>query len=125
MARVGLIPPLIEVGVPSIDGDTRNRDYTPPEMRLDSDDAASPKGAADRFLVHLQTELIPQVEREYPTTRPRMLAGWSRGGLFVVYSQIEAPAMFDARFAHSPALWRDNDLIVAQLERALTASALC
>lgn len=124
MARVGLIPPMIVVGVPSIDGDTRNRDYTPPDMRLDTDDAATHNGAADRFLAHLEMELIPQVEREYPTTRPRMLAGWSRGGLFVIYSQIAAPTLFDGRFAHSPGLWRENDLIVTQLEQALTVSPL-
>ncbi len=124
MARVGLISPMILVGVPSIDGDTRNRDYTPPDMRLDTDDVGSQKGAADRFLSHLETELIPAVEREYRTSRPRMLAGWSRGGLFVVYSQIAAPSAFDARFAHSPALWRENGLIVNQLERALSASAV-
>lgn len=124
LARVGLVPPMIVVGVPSIDGDTRNRDYTPPDMRLNTDDAASQNGAADRFLAHLKTELIPEVEREYPTTRPRMLAGWSRGGLFVVYSQIAEPALFGGRFAHSPALWRENDLVVAQLEQALTASAI-
>ena len=122
MTRVGLIPPIIVVGVPSIDGDTRNRDYTPPDMRLDTDDAASQKGAADRFLSHLETELIPAVEREYRTARPRMLAGWSRGALFVIYSQIARPAMFDARFAHSPALWREDSRIVSRLEQALPAS---
>jgi predicted alpha/beta superfamily hydrolase len=124
IARVGLIPPMIVVGVPSIDGDTRNRDYTPPDMRLDTDDAASQNGAADRFLAHLKTELIPEVEREYPTTRPRMLAGWSRGALFVVYSQIAAPATFDARLAHSPALWRENSFVVKRLEQAFSASAV-
>ena len=124
MARIGLIPPLIVVGVPSIDGDTRNRDYTPPDMRLDTDDAGSQNGAADRFLSHLETELIPAVEREYRTTRPRMLAGWSRGALFVVYSLIAQPAMFDARFAHSAALWREDSRIVNRLERAISASAV-
>lgn len=124
MARVGLIPPMIVVGVPSIDGDTRNRDYTPPDMRLDTDADTSRNGAADRFLSHLETELIPQVDRRYRTTRPRSLAGWSRAGLFVVYSQIVAPALFDARFAHSPALWRENDLIVTRFEQALATSAL-
>lgn len=122
MARVGLIPPVIVVGVPSIDGDTRNRDYTPPDMRLDADDAGSQKGAADRFLAHLETELIPEIEREYPTASPRMLAGWSRGGLFVIYSQIAKPTLFDGRFAHSPALWRENDFVVTRLEQALGAS---
>ncbi|MEW6730843.1 MAG: alpha/beta hydrolase-fold protein [Acidobacteriota bacterium] len=120
MARVGLIPPMIVVGVPSINSETRNRDYTPPDMRLDTDDAASQKGAADRFLSFLEKELVPAVEQQYRTTRPRMLAGWSRGGLFVVYSQIVAPGMFDGRFAHSPALWRENDLIITQLEQTLS-----
>jgi predicted alpha/beta superfamily hydrolase len=116
LARVGLVPPMIVVGVPSVDGDSRNRDYTPPDMRLDTDTATSSMGAADRFLSFLETELIVQVERELRTARPRMLAGWSRGGLFAVYSQMTKPAMFDARFAHSPALWREGNLIVGRLE---------
>jgi predicted alpha/beta superfamily hydrolase len=124
LARVGTIPPLIVVGISSRDGDTRNRDYTPPEMRLDTDTAASDvsaRGAADRFLTFLQSELIDRIERDYRTARPRMLAGWSRGGLFVVYSALVAPSLFDARFAHSPALWRENDQIVTRLEEALAA----
>lgn len=120
LARVGMIPPMIVVGVPSPDGGTRNRDYTPPGMRLDTDAAAGATGAADTFLSFLGTELIGRIERDYRTARPRMLAGWSRGGLFVVYSAIAAPALFDARFAHSPALWRENDLMVMRLQGALT-----
>jgi predicted alpha/beta superfamily hydrolase len=81
-------------------------------------------GAADRFLSFLQTDLIGRIDRDYRTTRPRMLAGWSRGGLFVVYSQLVAPALFDARFAHSPALWREHDMIVTRLQEALTAGTL-
>lgn len=122
LARVGLVPPMIVVGVPSLDGDTRNRDYTPPDMRLDTDVADGPNGVGDRFLSHLETEFIPLIERQYRTRRPRMLAGWSRGGLFVVYSRIAAPALFDAGFAHSPALWREDGSIVGQLERAVTTS---
>ena len=124
LARIGVIPSMIVVGVPSINGDTRNRDYTPHEMRLDTDAPTSDMGAADRFLHFLQTELIGRIDRDYRTTRPRMLAGWSRGGLFVVYSQLAAPSLFDARFAHSPALWRENDVIVTRLQEALTARTL-
>lgn len=124
LARIGIIPPLIVVGVPSPDGETRNRDYTPPDMRLDTDAATGPTGAADRFLSFLEDELIGRIEREYRTARPRMLAGWSRGGLFVVYSELVAPALFDARFAHSPALWREDDRIVMRLQQALRTGAL-
>lgn len=123
MARVGLIPAVIVVGVPSVDGETRNRDYTPPDMRLDHDDPESPAGSADRFLTHLEHELIPEIERKYRTARPRMIAGWSRGGLFVVYTQIEKPALFDAGFAHSPALWRQEGRILTRLEAVLSETA--
>jgi len=119
LARIGLIPPMIVIGVPSVDGGTRNRDYTPPTMRLDTDQTGGPLGEADRFLSSLRSELVPLIERSFRTARPRMLAGWSRGGLFVVYATLTAPSLFDARFAHSPALWRENDLIVAQFREAL------
>jgi hypothetical protein len=119
LARIGSIPPLIVVGVPSPNGETRNRDYTPPGMRLDTDVQGGETGSAGRFLRFLDEELVRRIEADYRTERPRAIAGWSRGGLFVVYSLIERPALFDARFAHSPALWRENDAIVGRLENAL------
>lgn len=124
LARIGVVPPIIVVGVPSPGGETRNRDYTPPDMRLDTDVATSPMGGADRFLSFLRDELIGRIERDYRTARPRMLSGWSRGGLFVIYSELVAPSLFDARFAHSPALWREGDMIVIRLQQALNAGAL-
>lgn len=118
LARIGVIPRTLVVGV-TVDGDTRNRDYTPPGMRMDLDDPASPMGAGDRFLDFLREELIAEVDRNYRTGRPRVLSGWSRSGLLVVYSLKAAPDLFDARIAHSPALWRGNDAIVSDLERVL------
>jgi predicted alpha/beta superfamily hydrolase len=118
LSRISVIPPLIVVGIPA-DGTTRNQDYTPPGMRLDVDDPASPHGSGDRFLEFLGQELIATIEKEYRTARPRMLAGWSRSGLFVLYSQIANPELFDARFAQSPALWRDDNAILARFREAL------
>ena len=116
MGRIGAMPEIIVIGISSMDGDIRNRDYTPPDMRLDTDRPGGPTGSGDHFLAFLKDEMIPTVEREYRTQRPRMLAGWSRGGLFVMYSLLAAPTLFDARFAHSPALWREDDRIVAQMD---------
>ena len=121
MSRIGVMPEVIVVGAPPVDGRGRERDYTPPGMRQDADVTDGPEGAADRFLAFLRDELIPRVERDYRTDRPRMLAGNSRGGLFVVYSLLAEPSLFDARFAHSPALWRDEEAIVARLEQFLTS----
>jgi predicted alpha/beta superfamily hydrolase len=117
MARIGAMPEAIVIGIPS--GDARARDYTPPGMRQDADDAGSKDGQADRFLGFLQRELIPQVQHEFRATPSRTLVGNSRGGLFAVHAFTVQPTLFDAYVAHSPALWRDDSAMVARLERFL------
>ncbi len=123
MARIGVMPEVIVVGLPNSSGDGRQRDYTPPFMRMDVDMADSPPGAGDRFLQFLKAEVIPMIERAYRTDVIRVLAGYSRGGLLVVHSLIAEPDLFQARFAFSPALWRDDDVIVTRLEEFLRANA--
>jgi predicted alpha/beta superfamily hydrolase len=122
MARIALMPPVIVVGIPNVSGEGRQRDYTPPTMAMDQDVADSPRGGADGFLAFLESELIPDIERRYRTTSERMLAGHSRGGLFVAWSLIASPDLFQARFAHSPALWRENVAIAEMLDQFLTAT---
>lgn len=117
MARIGAMPEAIVVGIPS--GDHRNRDYTPPGMPQDSEDADSDDGKADRFLAFLQGELIPRVEREFRASGERVLAGNSRGGLFVVHALTAEPGLFRAYVANSPALWREDAAMVQRLDRFL------
>ena len=123
LARIGVMPEIIVVGIPASD-ENRSRDYTPPYMRAGADEGNGPAGEANRFLQFLETELISHVEKTYRTTSTRMLAGNSRGGLFVMYSLLERPDLFSARFAFSPALWRDDDRIVVELGRSLKAAAV-
>ena len=115
LARIGLMPELIVVGLPNVSGEGRQRDYTPPFMRQDIDDAGSAMGRGDRFLQFIKTEVVPAIDRQYRTTGQRMLAGHSRGALLVTYSLLQEPDLFQARFAHSPALWRENAVMVTQL----------
>ena len=117
MARIGAMPETIVVGIPS--GEARARDYTPPGMHRDGDEANAIDGEADRFLAFLQRELVPRVEREFRTRRERVLAGNSRGGLFVVYALTASPNAFDAWIANSPAMWRDDGAMVRRLEAFL------
>ena len=107
LARIGAIPEVIVVGVPSSE-ENRGMDYTPPYME---------GGQADCFLRFFEAELIPFVDQRYRTNGTRMLAGNSRGGLFVVYSLLERPDLFNARFAFSPALWRDDQRVITELAR--------
>ncbi len=122
MARIGVMPEVIVVGLLNTSGANRQRDYTPPFMRSDIDKPDSPMGGGDVFLAFLKNEAVPVIEKTYRTAPNRMLAGHSRGGLFVAYSLMADPDLFHARFAHSPALWRDEALMVSKLTDFLTSA---
>ena len=122
LAAAGQAPGLIVVGIPNMQRSGRARDFLPPFLSFARRDGSPFTGGADRFLRFLRDELVPRIERDYRTTRPRLLVGHSLGAIFVSYSVGAAPAFFDARFAHSPAIWRDEDAIAADLARSLAAA---
>ena len=122
LSDAGLIPSAIVVGLPNTRGN-RERDQTPPYMRRDVNDANSAFGAADKFLSFLEKELIPFVEGNYRTSRYRTLSGNSRGGLFVLYSLMEKPDLFQARFCYSTPVWRFDNLMVSKTTEFLRSSS--
>lgn len=122
LAAAGQAPGLIVVGIPNMQRSGRARDFLPPFLSFARRDGSPFTGGADRFLRFLREELVPRIERDYRTTRPRLLVGHSLGAIFVCYSLTAAPAYFDARFAHSPAIWRDEDAVAADLARGLAAA---
>ena len=121
LAAAGQTPGLIVVGIPNMQRGGRARDFLPPFLSFTRRDGSPFTGGADRFLRFLRDELAPRIERDYRTARPRLLVGHSLGAIFVSYSVGASPAVFDARFAHSPAIWRDEDAVAADLSRSLTA----
>ena len=69
-------------------------------------------GGAPRFLEFIIKELIPFVESNYRVSRlDRGLAGYSYGGLFVLYALFTHPETFGRYFAGSPSLEYDHDVI--------------
>lgn len=122
MARIGAMPEIIVIGLPNTSGANRERDYTPPFMRIDMEKSDSPMGGGEAFLAFIKNEAIPLIEKTYRTAPYRMLAGHSRGGLLVAYSLMAEPDLFHARFAHSPALWRDDALMVSKLADFLASA---
>jgi predicted alpha/beta superfamily hydrolase len=122
MARIEVIPEIIVVGIPNFNQDTRLRDITPPFLKRDLDESDSLPGEADVYLTFIEEEVIPCIEANYHTSSFRMLAGHSREGLCVAYSLIEKPALFNARFALSPALWREDSAIVPKLKEFLDSN---
>src|SRR3954447_11335145 len=84
LTQNGRIPELIVVGVTNTD---RTRDLTPAKS---SDKDADGKlrfptsGGADNFLKFFETELIPEVEKQFRVLPYRIFAGHSLGGLFAI-----------------------------------------
>jgi len=122
VAGAGGVPDLIVVGIPNMQRGGRARDFLPPFLSFPRRDGSPFTGGADRFLRFLRDELTPRIERDYRTARPRLLVGHSLGAIFVCYSLMTAPAFFDARFAHSPAIWRDEDVVAGALSTWLTSA---
>lgn len=115
LSTAGYVPETIIVGLPNVSGKGRQRDYTPPYMRMDINEKDSPLGAGDKFLSFMEKELFPFIEKNYSASEIRSFAGNSRGGLLVMYSLIYKPNLFQGRFCFSPEFWRDDNLIVKKV----------
>ena len=108
----GRIPDLIVVGVMNTD---RARDLTP--VKSTNKNAAgelqSPtSGGADNFLKFFETELIPQIEKQYRVQPYRIFAGHSLGGLFAIHAMMSKPGLFDSYVAVSPSLqWERGEAL--------------
>jgi predicted alpha/beta superfamily hydrolase len=96
----GFMPPTIVVSVLNVD---RDRDLTPTHV---ADNKTS--GGADKFLGFLKNELIPYIDKTYPTDGDNTLWGHSFGGLFVMYTLLNEPKVFKSYIAIDPSFWWDK-----------------
>lgn len=119
----GAGPGVIVIGIPNMVRGERAHDFLPPSMSFPRRDGSRFTGGGDRFLRFLADELVPRIDREYRTTAPRLLVGHSLGAIFACWSLVSAPTLFRARFAHSPAVWRDEDVVMDAVDRHLASGA--
>jgi len=108
LTQNGRIPELIVVGITNTD---RTRDLTP--VKSTNKNAGGQlqfptSGGADNFLKFIETELIPQIEKDYRVQPYRILAGHSLGGLFAIHTMISKPGVFNSFIAVSPSLQWEN-----------------
>lgn len=112
------MPPLIVVGITNTD---RTRDLTPTRWTMrrpdgTAGDATPVGGGADKFLDFIQTELVPEIEKRYPTQPYRVFAGHSLGGLLAIHALITRPDLFNAYIAVSPSLQWDDGRTLRQAQ---------
>ncbi|WP_111633290.1 alpha/beta hydrolase-fold protein [Pedobacter cryoconitis] len=94
------MPSTIIVSVLGID---RNKDLTPTHL-----DGWQTSGGAVKFLGFLKDELIPYIDKKYPSNGENTLWGHSLGGLFVTYALLNEPTTFKSYIAVDPSLWWDK-----------------
>ena len=101
LTRTGHIPPIIIVGIKSVD---RVRDFTYTKSEN------SPKsGGGKQFLSFIESELIPYIDTNYRTNNFRVLEGHSLGGLFTASTLLEKPNLFQSYIVMSPAFWWNKE----------------
>lgn len=104
--------------------ETRDIDLLPPYMKSDLESENSSMGRADKFLEFMETELMPYMKKNYKVSGINAVSGHSRGGVFTIYSLLAKPDLFQARFAFSPAVWREDNLLVAKTKEFIASAKI-
>lgn len=114
----GTMRPFMLVG---IENTQRRRDLTGPTRNARDSTIAPRVGGSAAFRAFIRDELIPEVNRRYPTTAERAIVGESLAGLFVVETLLLEPALFDTYVAFDPSVWWDDARLVHESAARLRA----
>ncbi|GEO04925.1 periplasmic siderophore cleavage esterase IroE family protein [Adhaeribacter aerolatus] len=110
-----ICPEMIVVGIPNTD---RMRDLTPSHVDIDpmmnDSNAVRTSGGGERFASFLEKELMPYIEKTYPTLPYRTLIGHSLGGLTVTNLFLNHKDLFNAYIAIDPSMWWDNQKLLSK-----------
>jgi len=102
MARAQIVPSMIVIGLSGVKG---MRDLTPTYSK----DYGPTSGGADKFLEHLEKEIVPYIDGEYRTQDLRIFWGHSIVGTLGIYGFLKAPGLFNAYVLSSPFFIYDGD----------------
>ncbi len=111
LASSGRMPPAIIVGITCKD---RFYDFTPApgkDFDVPAEVFKNGAGGADKYLTHLETELIPFIEKNYRTETFRIIVGHSLGGLLALHAMTTKPKLFQAYINIDGSLFWDNDKV--------------
>jgi len=109
-------PEVIVVAIAA--GDHRTRDLTISKVDIYNNWPIAESGGSDDFLAFLETELMPHIEKTYPTAPHRTLIGHSFAGLFTIDPLARRSDLFNIFIAIDPSLKWDDQLALKRLREA-------
>lgn len=105
------MPPTIIVGIINVD---RDRDFLPTHSG-----GNRTSGGAANFLSFFREELVPYINKTYPSNGDNTLFGHSFGGVFVTYALLNEPSLFKSYIAADPSFWWDKGVMYKQAKDKL------
>ena len=116
-----VLPEMIVIAIPNTN---RSRDLIPTHADVDyyGDKLQYDSGGGSAFLDFIEDELIPYVDRTYPTTSFRTYVGHSFGGLSVIHALTTRSHLFNNYLAIDPSFWWDNMAYLETVDSLLSVN---
>ena len=116
------LPHMILIGISN--KTNRIRDLTTSQIKMRRGQAMDKDtGGAENFTKFIDKELIPYIDKKYPTTPYRTLIGHSYAGLFTINMLVNHKYLFQNYIAIDPSLdWDDQKLFKEAKEKLSTES---
>lgn len=112
-----IIPDMIVVGIVNTN---RVLDLSP---TVDSASWMQPNGGGEQFTAFLENELIPYIDKNYPTVSYRTLVGHSLGGIFVMNTFLKHTQSFNAYIALDPSFDWDSKKLITEADAILSKNS--
>ncbi|NOR27184.1 MAG: esterase [Lutibacter sp.] len=114
------LPHMILVGISN--QTNRTRDLTTSQIKMRHGAKFNQDtGGAEKFTKYIENELIPYIDKTYPTTNYRTLIGHSYAGLFTINMLINHNSFFKNYIAIDPSLDWDNQKLLKQAQEKLVS----
>ena len=111
LTMIGSMPKTIVIGIANVD---RRRDFTFPTAIVKDKQAYPTTGSSAKFIVFMEKELQPFVEKKYRCNGIKTIIGQSLGGLLGTEILLKKPRLFNNYIIVSPSLWWNNESLLAE-----------
>jgi uncharacterized protein len=99
------VPKSIVVGIATVD---RRRDFTFATAIQEDSKKYPTAGHSGKFILFIEKELQPFIEKKYRVNNDKTIIGQSLGGLLATEILLKKPALFNTYIIISPSLWWNN-----------------